>query len=66
MRPWPWRFGRTARKMCIRDSSEVEPQTVSVHMSWLRAKVEDDPAHPAHFKTVRGRGYCFDAAGGAS
>lgn len=46
--------------------SEVEPQTVSVHMSWLRAKVEDDPAHPAHFKTVRGRGYCFDAAGGAS
>ena len=46
--------------------SEVEPQTVSVHMSWLRAKLEDDPAHPAHFKTVRGRGYRFDAAGEAS
>lgn len=45
--------------------SEVEPQTVSVHMSWLRAKLEDDPAHPVHFKTVRGRGYRFDA-GGAS
>lgn len=45
--------------------SEVEPQTVSVHMSWLRAKLEDDPAHPAHFKTVRGRGYRFDV-GGAS
>ena len=41
--------------------SDVEPQTVSVHMSWLRAKLEDDPAHPAHFKTVRGRGYRFDA-----
>lgn len=46
--------------------SEVEPQTVSVHMSWLRAKVEDDPSRPAHFKTVRGRGYRFDAEGGAS
>lgn len=46
--------------------SEVEPQTVSVHMSWLRAKVEDDPAHPVFFKTVRGRGYRFDAAGEAS
>lgn len=43
--------------------SEVEPQTVSVHMSWLRAKVEDDPTRPAYFKTVRGRGYRFDAAG---
>lgn len=46
--------------------SEVEPQTVSVHMSWLRAKVEDDPAHPVHFKTVRGQGYRFDAADEAS
>lgn len=46
--------------------SEVEPQTVSVHMSWLRAKVEDDPSRPAHFKTVRGRGYRFEAEGGAS
>ena len=43
--------------------SEVEPQTVSVHMSWLRAKLEDDPARPAHFKTVRGRGYRFEAGG---
>lgn len=45
--------------------AEVEPQTVAVHMSWLRAKLEDDPAHPAFFKTVRGRGYRFDAEGGA-
>lgn len=43
--------------------SEVEPQTVSVHMSWLRAKLEKDPAHPVHFTTVRGRGYRFDAGG---
>lgn len=46
--------------------SEVEPQTVSVHLSWLRAKLEDDPAHPRYFKTVRGRGYRFDPAGAAS
>lgn len=45
--------------------SEVEPQTVAVHMRWLRAKLEDDPAAPVHFKTVRGRGYRFDAQGGA-
>lgn len=43
--------------------SEVEPQTVSVHMSWLRVKLEDDPSRPAYFKTVRGRGYRFDASG---
>ncbi len=41
--------------------SEVEPQTVSVHMSWLRAKLEDDPSHPRYFITVRGKGYRFDA-----
>ena len=40
--------------------AEVEPQTVSVHMSWLRAKLEDDPAHPVYLKTVRGEGYRFD------
>lgn len=41
--------------------SEVEPQTVSVHMSWLRSKLEDDPSHPIYFKTIRGEGYRFDA-----
>lgn len=40
--------------------SEVEPQTVSVHMNWLRSKLEDDPQHPTYFKTVRGKGYLFD------
>ncbi len=41
--------------------AEVEPQTVSVHMSWLRSKLEEDPSNPAFFKTVRGEGYRFDA-----
>ena len=40
--------------------AELEPQTVSVHMSWLRSKLEDDPSHPIYFKTVRGEGYRFD------
>lgn len=46
--------------------SEVEQQTVSVHMNWLRAKLEDDPSHPVYFKTVRGKGYLFDATGAAT
>lgn len=45
--------------------AEVEPQTVSVHMSWLRAKLEDDPSNPVYFKTVRGEGYRFDAPTGS-
>lgn len=45
--------------------AEVEPQNVAVHMSWLRSKLEDDPANPVFFKTVRGQGYRFDADGEA-
>lgn len=44
--------------------AEVEPQTVSVHMSWLRSKLEDDPSCPRYFKTVRGKGYRFDVGDG--
>lgn len=40
--------------------AEVEPQTLAVHMRWLRSKLEDDPAHPTAFLTVRGFGYRFD------
>lgn len=39
--------------------SDVEPQTVAVHVSWLRAKLEDNPAHPHYLRTVRGKGYAF-------
>lgn len=39
--------------------SDVEPQTVAVHVSWLRAKLEDDPTHPRYLRTVRGKGYAF-------
>ena len=36
-------------------------RTVDVHMTWLRQKLEADPATPAHFVTVRGIGYRFDS-----
>lgn len=40
--------------------SDVEPQTLTVHMRWLREKLEDDPANPTLFETVRGFGYRFN------
>lgn|SRR5690625_1366532 len=34
-------------------------QTVKVHISNLRRKLEEDPANPKYIKTVRGFGYLF-------
>jgi two-component system response regulator VicR len=38
---------------------EGDHQTISVHMRWLREKVEIDPNNPRHLITVRSRGYMF-------
>jgi two-component system alkaline phosphatase synthesis response regulator PhoP len=38
---------------------EGEHQTISVHVRWLREKIEIDPNNPRHIATVRGRGYMF-------
>ncbi len=38
-----------------------EASTVTVHVRRLRMKVERDPEHPRHIKTVWGVGYKFDA-----
>jgi two-component system, OmpR family, response regulator len=38
-----------------------DTRTVDVHVSWLRRKIEADPAHPRHLLTVRGIGYKFEA-----
>ena len=35
----------------------VSDNTLTVYIKRLREKVEDDPAHPALIKTVRGLGY---------
>ena len=36
-----------------------DSRTVDVHIRWLRAKIERDPADPHHIITVRGVGYRF-------
>jgi DNA-binding response OmpR family regulator len=38
---------------------EGEHQTISVHVRWVREKVEIDPNNPQHIITVRSRGYMF-------
>ena len=39
--------------------SDSEPQTLTVHIKWLREKLEDDPKKPEHIQTVWGVGYKF-------
>ena len=39
--------------------SESEQQTLTVHMKWLRSKLEEDPKNPVHLQTVWGIGYKF-------
>ena len=34
-------------------------KTLDVHVSWLRKKIEDDPAHPHYITTMRGVGFRF-------
>lgn len=40
--------------------SLVEPSTLTVHIRWLREKLEDDPAKPKHIKTVFKVGYMLE------
>lgn len=40
--------------------SVSEPQTLTVHIKWLREKIEDDPKAPKHILTVWGTGYRFE------
>ena len=44
---WGWRYSGGSR-------------TVDVHIRWLRAKIEPDPAQPSRIVTVRGVGYRFE------
>lgn len=41
--------------------SEVEPSTLTVHIRWLREKLEDEPASPRYIKTVYKVGYMLEA-----
>ena len=40
--------------------SESEPQTLTVHIKWLRQKIEDDPKNPTRILTVWGKGYRWE------
>ena len=40
--------------------SESETQTLTVHIKWLREKIEADPKNPAHIQTVWGKGYRWE------
>lgn len=39
--------------------SVSEQQTLTVHIKWLREKIEEDPKHPTRIQTVWGVGYKF-------
>ena len=40
-----------------------ETRTVDVHVHWLRAEIEDEPARPVYLQTVRGIGYVLRSSG---
>lgn len=46
------------RKVWGSDSCS-EPQTLTVHIKWLRQKIEEDPGHPRKLITVWGVGYKY-------
>lgn len=57
--------GRTLKKDWIFNKiwgfdSFSEPQTLTVHIKWLREKIEEDPKKPLRLLTVWGVGYRFE------
>ena len=56
--------GKTLTKDCLFDrvwgsDSFSEQQTLTVHIKWLREKIENDPKKPVRIQTVWGVGYKF-------
>lgn len=41
---------------------EADDNTMMVHISHIRAKIEDDPSNPIYIKTVRGLGYRLEVS----
>ncbi|MBR3420572.1 MAG: response regulator transcription factor [Ruminococcus sp.] len=57
--------GQTLTKQMLFDriwgaDSESEPQTLTVHIKWLREKIELDPKNPVRILTVWGKGYRWE------
>ena len=44
------------------DALEAFDRSIDVHVSRIRAAIEDDPRHPRRILTVRGAGYVFSRA----
>lgn len=53
-------FTKAQLYACVGGEPWSDENTMMVHISNLRAKVEDDPARPQYIKTVRGLGYRFE------
>lgn len=55
------------RRQLMRDVWDTEymgdTRTLSVHVRWVRLKIEDDPSNPRFLTTVRGVGYRFAVPG---
>lgn len=47
-----------------KEDTYFDDNTIMVHISHLRSKIEMDPKAPSYIQTVRGIGYRFDAKGG--
>lgn len=59
--------GKTLRKEFLFNivwgsSSLSEPSTLTVHIKWLREKIERDPKNPLRIQTVWGVGYRFETS----
>jgi len=52
-------FSRTDLLEKVWGTLNVGPETVSVHIHWLRQKIEEDPERPQRLLTVRGIGYKY-------
>ncbi|MDO5292510.1 MAG: response regulator transcription factor [bacterium] len=58
------------KKGCIISKEELFEQvwadsftgdsTLNVHIRHLRERIEENPNHPVHIKTIWGRGYCYE------
>ena len=52
-------YGKLSNQIWGFDSFS-EPQTLTVHIKWLRQKIEADPKKPKHIVTVWGVGYRYE------
>ena len=51
--------GSRSWTVCAETSLEAFDRSIDVHISRIRAAIEDDPRHPRRILTLRGVGYLF-------